>query len=153
MNPSQINKVRKMYEATADSYAEMMDKEIDLPIYGDLLGRLQENIANTSGAVLDTACGTGHMLAMFWSQYDSSRSLIGIDISPRMVAISKKRLGKEASIMVGDMRTLSGINSSSVAAILNFFAIHHLDIDGIHASMIEWKRVLVQKGRLLLAAW
>ncbi len=142
-----------MYEANADSYAEIMDKEINLPVYKDVLGRLQESISNTPGVLLDTACGSGHMLAMFRSQYDSNRSLIGIDISPRMVAISNNRLGEECSVMVGDMRSLPGIDSGSVAAVINFFAIHHLDVDGIHASMLEWNRVLVHKGRLLIAAW
>jgi len=142
-----------MYEATADSYSEMMDKEIDLPIYADLLGRLQEDIANTPGALLDTACGSGHMLAMFRSRYDLRRSLIGIDLSPRMVAITNKRLSKDDLVMVGDMRSLPRIDSGSIAAVINFFALHHLDVEGIRASMFEWLRVLVPGGRLLVAAW
>lgn len=142
-----------MYDTNADSYAKMMDSEIKLPVYKDKLGQLHENIVNTPGILLDTSCGSGHMLAMFRSQYDSNRSLIGIDISPRMVAVSKKHLGKEASIELGDMRALPGIDSASVAAVINFFAVHHLDADGICASMLEWNRVLVQNGRLLVAAW
>ena len=47
MKPSALKTVRDMYEDTADSYAEMMDKEIDLPLYGDLLERLQKSITNT----------------------------------------------------------------------------------------------------------
>lgn len=142
-----------MYEASADSYSKMMDKEIGLPVYSHLLGRLQENIADTPGILLDTACGSGHMLEMFHSQFDSKRPLIGIDISPRMVAIAKKRLGKEGSVFVGDMGSLPGIDTGSVAALINFFAVHHLDPDGIRKSMFEWNRVLVQKGCLLVAAW
>ena len=153
MKPSSLKKVRNLYEASADSYAEMMDEEIGLPVYKDVLGRLQENIANIPGVLLDTACGSGHMLAMFRSHYDPQRSLIGIDISPRMVAIAKKQLGREGSVMVGDMRSLPGIDSSSVAAVINFFAFHHLDIDDIRASTFEWNRVLVPGGRLLVAAW
>ena len=153
MKPSSLKKVRNLYEASADSYAEMMDKEIGLPMYKDVLGRLQENIANTPGVLLDTACGSGHMLAMFRSYYDPQRSLIGIDISPRMVAIAQKRLGKEGSVMVGDMRSLPGIDSCSVAAVINFFAFHHLNADGIRTSMLEWNRVLVPGGHLLVAAW
>jgi len=153
MKPSKSNKVREMYEATADSYAEMMDKEIDLPVYADILGRLQKNIAGTPGAVLDTACGSGHMLAMFQSRYDSQRSLIGIDLSPRMVAITKKRLNREDLVLVGDMRSMPGIDSNSIAAVLNFFALHHLDSNGVRVSMFEWFRVLVPGGRLLLATW
>ena len=153
MKPSSLKTVRNMYESSADSYAEMMDKEISLPVYKNVLERLQESISNTPGMLLDTSCGSGHMLAMFRSQYDSNRSLIGIDISPRMVAISKNRLGERSSVMVGDMRSLPGIDSDSVAAVINFFSIHHLDLDGVRASMLEWNRVLVHKGRLLIAAW
>lgn len=153
MKTSSLNNVRNMYDTNADSYAKMMDSEIKLPVYKDKLGQLHENIVNTPGILLDTSCGSGHMLAMFRSQYDSNRSLIGIDISPRMVAVSKKHLGKEASIELGDMRALPGIDSASVAAVINFFAVHHLDADGICASMLEWNRVLVQNGRLLVAAW
>lgn len=142
-----------MYEANADSYAEMMDKEIDLPVYKDLLGRLHEDISDIPGALLDTACGSGHMLAMFRSNYDSNRSVIGIDISPRMVEIAKTLIGEEGSVVVGDMRALPNISSGSVAAVINFFAIHHLDIDDIRESMLEWYRVLVHSGHLLLAAW
>ena len=153
MKTSSLNNVRDMYDTSADSYAKMMDSEIEFPVYKDVLGRLHENIANIKGILLDTACGSGHMLAMFRSQYDASRSLVGIDISPRMVTVSKKRLGTEVSIELGDMRALPGIDSASVAAVINFFAVHHLDADGIRASMLEWNRVLVQKGRILVAAW
>ena len=41
----------------------------------------------------------------------------------------------------------------SVAAVINFFVFHHLDIDDIRASMFEWNRVLVPGGYLLVAAW
>jgi ubiquinone/menaquinone biosynthesis C-methylase UbiE len=100
-----------------------------------------------------TACGSGHMLTLFQSGYDTQRSCIGIDISLRMVSISKKRLHREDLVLVGDMRSLSGIDSGSIAAILNFFALHHLDEEGIRAFMLEVFRVLVPCGRLILAAW
>jgi ubiquinone/menaquinone biosynthesis C-methylase UbiE len=142
-----------MYEANADSYAEMMDKEIELPIYREMLGRLHENIKNITGAILDTACGSGHMLDLFRSNFDSSRSLIGMDISPSMVAISKNRIGKDCLVFVGDMRSLPDLQSATVAAVINFFAVHHIDLDGINQAMNEWSRVLVRNGRLILAAW
>ncbi len=51
------------------------------------------------------------------------------------------------------MRSLPGIPSASVAALINFFAIQHLDLDGIRLAMHEWNRVLAPKGRILVAAW
>jgi ubiquinone/menaquinone biosynthesis C-methylase UbiE len=103
--------------------------------------------------LLDTACGSGHMLALYQSQFDPNRSLIGVDISPKMIAISKKQLDHNAMLVVGDMRSLPFIDSDTIAAVINFFAIHHLDIDGVRTSLREWNRVLVRKGRLLIAAW
>ena len=55
MRPSPADEVRKMYEDTADSYAQMMEAEIDLPIYADVLGRLRDRIENTPGTIVDTA--------------------------------------------------------------------------------------------------
>lgn len=153
MKPSPLSEVRDMYEATADSYAEMMDAEIELPIYEELLGRLQDGIATTPGTLLDTACGSGHMLAMFRARFDAGRPLVGVDLSPRMVAIANERLGSAGRALVGDMRSLPGIASGSAAAVLNFFAVHHLDPEGVRSSMAEWYRVLVPGGRLLAAAW
>jgi ubiquinone/menaquinone biosynthesis C-methylase UbiE len=142
-----------MYESFADSYSEMMDEEIKLPVYKELLGRLHKNIATLPGALLDTSCGSGHMLEMYRSRYEPHRSMQGIDISPRMVEMTRKRLGNEVKLIVGDMRDLSPIESNSVAAVLNFFAIHHLDLEGIDSAMLESFRVLIPNGRFVLAAW
>ena len=66
---------------------------------------------------------------------------------------AQKQIGEDNLVMVGDMRSLSGIESGTVAAIINFFAIHHLDSEDIRKAMHEWKRVLVRNGYLFLAAW
>ena len=153
MKTSSLQEVREMYESSADDYSKMMDREIELPVYKDMLGRLYGEISDMPGILLDTACGSGHMLKLFNTEYDSERSIIGIDISPRMVAIAKKRLGKNAMVLLGDMRVIPEIKKDTVAAVINFFAIHHLDTDGIHEALLEWHRVLVAKGRLLIAAW
>jgi len=41
--------VREFYESSADWYSNMMDTEIDLPVYSDTLGRLAERIADKTG--------------------------------------------------------------------------------------------------------
>jgi len=142
-----------MYDATADVYAEMMDQEIHLPIYSDQLGRLKDRIDGVSGCLLDTACGSGHMLSLYRDRFDAGRPLAGIDLSPRMVAIASERLGPGAAVVVGDMRDLSVMRSGSAAAVLNFFAIHHLDPQGVLLAAREWRRVLCEGGQLVVAAW
>jgi len=153
MRTSKKDQVREMYESTADAYNNMMDQEIQLPVYRELLERLHQDISGLKGPLLDAACGSGHMLAMYMDQFDATREVMGVDLSARMVEISKNRLGNAAKLVQGDMQRMLHIESASVAAVINFFAIHHLDPDGVRAAMREWNRVLVPRGRLLLAAW
>lgn len=153
MQPSPVDEVRKMYDETADSYAQMMDAEIGLPVYADVLGRLQRRITNIDGPVVDTACGSGHMLSMYRQRYDRERPLIGVDLSSRMVSIAEEKLDSNAQMVVGDMRILDIIESGSCAAVLNFFALHHLDAEGAKQAFSEWFRVLAPGGQLVVATW
>jgi len=153
MTTSPISKVREFYESSVDWYSNMMDTEIDLPVYSDTLGRLAERIADIPGPVIDTSCGSGHMLSRYHERYDPKRLLVGTDLSPRMVAIASAKLGSNAQILTGDMRVLESIQSSSSAAVLSFFGIHHIDPKKVLAALKEWHRVLRPGGQLVVAAW
>jgi ubiquinone/menaquinone biosynthesis C-methylase UbiE len=153
MKVSLTKEVRDMYESTAGSYSKMMDKEIDLPVYSDILGRLHERIANVPGTLIDTACGSGHMMSMYRKRYDQRRSILGIDLSPQMVSIAGKKLGSDTQVVVGDMCDLSSVETNSASALLNFFAVHHLDPKGVRMAINEWYRALRPGGQLLVAAW
>ncbi len=153
MKLSSTEDVLNMYESTADSYAEMMDNEIGLPVYSNTLDRLQSRIEDLSGVLVDTACGSGHMLSMYRERYDAKRPLLGVDLSPRMVAITSKRLGTGGQVVVGDMRQLSMVEGGSAAAVINFFAAHHLGAADVRRSLVEWCRILRPGGQLLVAAW
>ena len=153
MQTSSKETVCSMYEESADWYADLMDSEIDLPVYADTLGRLAERITQVPGLLLDTSCGTGHMLSMYHERYDSERQLLGIDLSPRMIAIARSKLGSNAQVIAGDMCDLSMIESNSSAAVLSFFALHHVGPNEISAALREWYRVLRPNGQLIIATW
>ena len=153
MKPSNIDKVRKMYNETADSYAQMMDSEIGLPIYADVLERLRDRIAKIPGTVVDTACGSGHMLSMYHGRYDQTHPLLGVDLSPQMVSIAQDKLSPNARVIVGDMRDLSSVESGSSCAVINFFALHHLEAMDAKLAMREWYRILGTDGQLVVAVW
>jgi ubiquinone/menaquinone biosynthesis C-methylase UbiE len=153
VRPSPTTEVREMYEEAADSYAQMMDTEIELPVYADVLGRLRNRIAQTAGVVVDTACGSGHMLAMYFERYDQTHPLLGVDLSPRMVSIAGEKIGLNARVFVGDMRELSAVVSGASSAALNFFALHHLDSESVEAAFREWYRILGPGGQLVVATW
>ena len=102
MKASSVEEVRELYDETADSYATMMDAEIDLPLYRSVLGRLNTQLQGVPGVLVDTSCGSGHMLAMYHQQYDQQRALLGVDLSERMVDIAAIRLREAATVCVGD---------------------------------------------------
>ena len=86
---SSSSEVRDLYEESAGWYSEIMDEEIELPVYADTLRRLSDRLHAIPGPILDTSCGPGHMLARYHSHFDADRRLIGIDLSPRMVSIAR----------------------------------------------------------------
>jgi ubiquinone/menaquinone biosynthesis C-methylase UbiE len=142
-----------MYDGMADSYSEMMDSEIEHPLYADTLARLKTRIEELPGLLIDAPCGSGHMLAMYHENHEQERPLLGIDMSPQMVVITKKRLGSAADVIVGDIREINAVESGSAAAVISHFAFHHLDIDGISQALNEWQRVLQVGGQLVIGAW
>jgi ubiquinone/menaquinone biosynthesis C-methylase UbiE len=145
--------VRDMYNAEAESYSTMMDTEIKHPLYSDTLERLQTRIKNLPGMIIDAPCGSGQMLAMYHENFDQDRAMLGIDLSPKMVEITSKRLGSAAEVIVGDIRELDSVPSESAAAVISHFAIHHLDVDGVLQALVEWHRVLRVGGQLVIGAW
>ena len=153
MKTSPKKEVRNLYDETAESYSKMMESEIKLPIYTDILSSLAVRINEIPGPIIDTSCGSGHMLELYYNNYDSIHSLIGVDLSPKMVEISKKRLGTKAKTFVGNMLDFGKISSSSSAAIISFFAIHHLNPEEAKLALKEWNRILYNQGQLVLAAW
>ena len=148
-----IEEVRAFYEEIAESYSSMMDAEIDLPVYAEAFDELADRIASVEGPVVDSSCGSGHMLERLAERYFPERPLIGVDLSAEMVAISKKRLGEAATIVEGDMSKLSMISDDSCAAVISYFALHHVDAAGMDTCFREWHRVLTAGGQLLVATW
>ena len=148
------HEVGALYDDTAEGYDRMMDSEIKSPLYSDVLGRLAERIRSLEGAVVDTSCGSGHMLAELAEKYAPGRELIGIDLSPGMVAIARKRLGATAAVYEGDMAHLpSEIAEGECAAAISFFSLHHIAPDDLAPCVAEWRRVLRSGGQLVLATW
>ena len=145
--------VRDFYEDAADGYSQMMDQEIALPVYDEVLSGLVDRIRTIEGAILDTSCGSGHMLAKLRDDYQVSNSLLGADLSPRMVELSQKKLGGDVTILEADMRVLDAVSAESCAAIISFYSLHHIVADELESCFSEWHRVLVAGGQLVIATW
>ena len=153
MAVTSLDEVRRIYDEAADSYDRMMDEEIRLPIYDQVLNELATKIHLVTGPVLDASCGSGHMLQRIQQEYAPGRLLIGIDLSPRMVGIAERRLGPSAEVFEGDMRDLAQVSDNSCAAVINFFAIHHLDAEDLQRCFHASNRILAPGGFVLIATW
>jgi len=153
MSLSSRDEVRTFYDDTADGYSDMMDEEIELPLYDEILSGLAARISSIDGPVLDTSCGSGHMLERLRNEYTHRRPLLGFDLSPKMVAIARKRLRDAAKVSQGDMRDLAEISDGACAAAISFFSLHHIGAAELVTCFAEWHRVLSPMGQLVVAAW
>lgn len=130
-----------------------MDAEIALPIYAEILGRLRQRLENLEGCVFDSSCGTGHLLELYHQSFDAERALMGMDLSPKMVELARARVGHHAQIQEGDMRDMSPFAPGSMAAILSFFALHHLSPSDAQVAFQAWNQALQVGGQIVVAAW
>lgn len=105
-------------------------------LLGDVRGR----------TVLDLGCGTGENIVLL---LERGAQVIGMDISPDLIAIAQKRLNDanlKASLAVGDAYQ-TGLPDESVDVIFSMALIHHLDIKLVRDEM--W-RVLRKGGVIIL---
>ena len=96
--------------------------------------------------VLDLGCGTGENIVPL---LERGARVIGIDISPDLIAIAQKRSSDanlEASVMVGSAYE-TGLPDESVDVIFCMALIHHLDIKLVRDEML---RVLRKGGAVIL---
>lgn len=96
--------------------------------------------------VLDLGCGTGENTIPL---IERGAVVIGMDISPDLVAIAQRRLREanlEASISVGSAYE-TGLPDESVDVIFCMALIHHLDIQRVRHEM--W-RILRKNGVIIL---
>jgi ubiquinone/menaquinone biosynthesis C-methylase UbiE len=96
--------------------------------------------------VLDVGCGTGIQLA----RYQQARCRVsGIDASPAMLAVARRRLGDTASLQLGDATRLP-YPDQAFDLVLASTVLHELSPGARAAALGEIRRVLRPGGRVLL---
>ena len=141
----QPDEVRSSYDMVAETYAKKFFDELSRKPFDR---RLLDEFAAALPArgVLDVGCGPGHVAG-----YLSERGLdaTGVDLSPAMIKIAR-RLNPEIPFHVADMRELPAADSS-VGGIAAFYSVIHIPRQDVPAVLLEFRRVLVLSGRLLVA--
>jgi len=106
--------------------------------------------------VLEIGFGTGHCLKWIAKLVGPAGKVYGIDISPKMIEKTKKRLEKEgfanrAELCCGDATCLP-FNESAFDAVFMSFTLEVLDTPEIPRVLAQIKKVLKPRGRLGVAS-
>jgi pimeloyl-ACP methyl ester carboxylesterase/2-polyprenyl-3-methyl-5-hydroxy-6-metoxy-1,4-benzoquinol methylase len=138
--------VRAAYDAMAADYADRFGADLEqLPLDTEILDLLARR-AGPRGPVLDVGCGpaqVGGYLAARGAQ------VAGIDLAPAMLETARRQPGLGA--VAADLRWLP-VASGSCAAVVSFYALHHVPRAELPGVLREFRRVLAADGELALAA-
>jgi cytosine/adenosine deaminase-related metal-dependent hydrolase/ubiquinone/menaquinone biosynthesis C-methylase UbiE len=80
-------------------------------------------------AVLDLGCGTGRWLERCASR--NTKSLVGVDSSPEMIAIARKRMGERATLICSDWETFEQPAGSVDIVVCSFVLSYVADPEGL----------------------
>jgi len=95
--------------------------------------------------LLEIGCGTGTNLELF---ADSGCGVSGIDLSPAMMEIAKRKLGDRADLRLGDAAAMP-FDDSAFDLVLSFLTLHEMPPDVRAPVMREISRVAGADGRAL----
>ena len=98
------------------------------------------------GPVAVPCCGTGAELAVLAARCPD-RELVGIDLSPGMIAVARQNAPPNVRLVVADASSLEG----AWAGVVSCFGLQQLPDPA--AALRAWCRALSPGGRLAVAAW
>ena len=134
------------YDCVAEHYATEFFEELKRkPFDCQLLDQFAETVRG-AGTVCELGCGPGQV-----GRYlkDRGVEMCGVDLSPEMVRVAA-RLNPDISFSQGDMLALH-FPDESLAAIVLFYSIIHIQREDVTRALKEMYRVLTQNGKVFLA--
>jgi SAM-dependent methyltransferase len=138
--------LRTSYDAVAAAYGEHLYAELaQKPLDRHLLNRFAEEVRER-GTAADLGCGPGHVARYL---HDQGVKMLGLDLSPEMIRWAKER-NPDLDFRVGDIRALD-LADASLAGIVAFYSVIHLDPSELGPAFVEFRRVLTPTGVLLVA--
>jgi len=137
------NKIAKVYDALAE-HSEAPVRKAGLEMLNSQPGQ----------KVLEIGFGTGHSLLELAKSVGPSGKVFGIDLSEKMVELSRERIGKEClgeriELSCGDALHLP-YESESLDGIFMSFTLELFDTPEIPLVLAECKRVLKFGGRIVV---
>jgi SAM-dependent methyltransferase len=140
-------KIITCYDATAASYAATRIDELSKKPLDRLLLKEFASLNKNKGVCADFGCGPGQTTKFLFDH--GVKDIIGVDISPRMVATAQG-LFPDIKFMTGDLLALP-CASDFFASAIAFYAIVHFDYNQIRTAFSEINRVLKGGGQFLFS--
>jgi ubiquinone/menaquinone biosynthesis C-methylase UbiE len=118
------------------------------------LGKLS---AQTGERILEIGFGTGHCLVALARAVGPTGSVVGVDISDGMLAITRDRLQREGlnewvDLHLGDAAKLDFIEAGSLDGVFMSFTLELFDNPEIPRVLMECHRILKPGGRLAVVS-
>ncbi|HKY61256.1 MAG TPA: methyltransferase domain-containing protein [Gemmatimonadota bacterium] len=143
--PGSIRAVRRRYDRLAGVY----DRRWAFYVEASVHETLRRVSLRDGEAILDVGCGTGALLAAAARRAPASR-LAGVDLSPAMLVVARKRLESRAALVAADAARLP-FADRGFDLVVSTSALHYWPDPG--ACMAEIARVLRPGGRVAITDW
>ena len=132
------------------AYSLLFQRYIDLfgsveQVHPEDLAFIARHLGPVSGPVLDLGCGPGHLTGFLRSLH---ADVTGIDLVPEFIAHAR-RAQPAARFEVGSMSDL-GRPEGSVAGVLAWFSLIHLDPRRVVGVLTAIRRVMAPGGALVV---
>jgi len=108
---------------------------------------LQELDHHSNIKILDLSCGTGELLLSL-SRQKKNHQLYGVDLSPAMIAVARKKLPPEVLVQEADVHALP-FSSHTFDYVVSTEAFHHYYDQ--QKALQEMKRVAKKGGKVVVA--
>lgn len=144
--PDFLQRTRNGYDLTAAMYAErfhahLHDKPLDRAMLAGFAGLVERQ-----RVVADVGCGTGATSRML---ADFGLDVLGIDLSPNMVAEARRR-NPDLNFQVGSMTDMD-LDDGRLDGICAWYSVIHVPDELVPHVFSEFRRVLRPGGWALLA--
>lgn len=137
---------RRVYQASADGYVERAETNLwnahwDRPVIRSLVPTV------TGLRVLDAGCAGGSNTEWLIEQ---GASVVAVDITPRMIELTRERVGDRAEIHLHDLRErMDFLADGSIDVVLSSLTIPY--IDDLEPVFAEFARVLAVDGCVVVS--
>lgn len=144
----QSESVLDCYRKTASAYAEaFFDELAHKPFDRMVLKRFAEENRDR-GLVADLGCGPGQTTQFLAGA--GLTQLLGIDLSPELIAIARQQAGDSLKFEVGNMMELA-YPAEAFGGVVAFYAIVHFSPEELALALREVYRVLRPGGQFLFS--